>query len=700
MMTAGDVAPRGLGGRAHTLVAAAVLAVTTLVQVPLEAYGASVPDFTSASRDVALAIFAAGLLLFLAVAVVLSLLAPRPRSHATAVLVGVAAFAWIRSGFFPGPSVALDGGRLTTDLSTGPAGLLVPLAGGAFLAWLGARRARVATTFLAVLLAGSLVRSVGVAASVWNASPPASDAAARSVLEWSRHGNVLVLILDSVSSDIFEEVLETQPLLRAQLDGFRYYRHASSNSPTTFLSLPTIHSGRVYDPERPAEGFFKEEIREHSVLNRFAGAGYRVSYAMGILTCPKAVEHCVGTAELARSRVRSLVEDASRLVDLGIYRVLPDGLRRALLEGGRGPLGALVGRVWRTSWTEVHVAAFERVVSSSTVTDSPPTAKMIHTMMTHLPLVLQADCSVGERGLDRAAAIRQVTCASRHVAALLERLKAMGVYDVSNIVIAADHGYWQESRFAAGVNDARFRGRVGAFNPLVLVKPAWSRGPLATSDAPIELADLAGALCRETGCSPDQGLRRLDAVDAGRTRSAFWYVWKNNWNVQRIPGLTRYTIRGDLLRHESWSREPEAYTPGTVIDFRRGQNSGPYRDFGWGRPQPTHIRATHARATLRLRARFEAARQYELVLQAQLDDASPLRSEPVRVDVNGVRVGEVVAMGPGSPFREHRLAIPAGVLARSTDTVIGFSASGGPASDADPRPAPLLLQTLQIRSRN
>lgn len=698
-MTTRGATPGRLGGRARALLAAALLAVTTLVRVPVELHGATTQDFSSASRDVVLAIFAAGLVFFLVLAVVVALLPPRPRGVAATALAGVAVFAWIRSGFFPGPSVTLDGGRLTADLSTGPAGLLVPLAGGAFLAWLGTRQARILTTFLAVLLGGSLVRSVGVAVSAWNANPPASAAAVSSVVEWSRKGNVLVLILDSLQSDIFEEVLETRPLLREQLDGFRYYRHASSNSPTTYLSVPTIHSGQVYDPDRSAAEFYQEAIHEHSVLNRFVAAGYRVSYAMGAGNCPKAVVDCVGTAELARSRVRGAVEDASQLIDLGIYRVLPDGLRRAVLEGGRGPLGAIAGRAWLTGRSETEVAALERVVSSSTVTDSPSTAKMIHTMVTHPPFVLRADCSVGERGLDRAAAILQATCAFRHVAALLQRLKALGVYDVSSIVIAADHGYGLETRFAADIHDRRFRRRVGAFNPLVLVKPARSRSPLETSDAPIELADLAGALCGETDCSPAEGLRNLDTVDAGRARVAFWYVWKHRyWNLPHIPGLTRYTIRGDLLRHGSWSREAADYTPGTVIDFRRGQNSGPYRDFGWERPQPTHTRMADARATVRLRARIEPLRDYELLLEAQLDDASP--PARVRVEVNGVQVGELVGAGPASSFKEYRLAVPASVLARSPETAICFAARDGhPASDTDPQGARLSLQRLELRSR-
>jgi hypothetical protein len=71
----------------------------------------------------------------------------------------------------------------------------------------------------------------------------------------------------------------------------------------------------------------------------------------------------------------------------------------------------------------------------------------------------------------------------------------------------------------------------------------------------------------------------------------------------------------------------------------------------------------------------------------------------VRVEVNGVPVGELAGVGPDSQFTEYRLAVPAGVLARSPETVIGFAATGDPASDADPGAAPVLLQTLELRSR-
>ena len=317
-MTTRDTAGREVRPRAtHALLAAALLAVTALVRVPTELYRASAQDFASASRDLLLALFAAGLLALRPAGAgrrAPPRAAPGVRRPAARRL---AAYAWIRSGFFPGPSVNLDGSRITADLSTGPAGLFVPLAGAALLAWLGTRQPRVVTTLLAVLLAGSLAQSLGAAASAWGGTRRSARDAVTSTLEWSRNGNVLILVLDSLQSDVFADVLEAEPRLRDELDGFRYYRLASSNGPTTYLSLPTIHGGGPYEPGKTMAEYYRAAVYEGSVLNRLAKAGYRTSYAVGVGSCPKAVASCVSMLELARSRVEVTAREASELLDIG-----------------------------------------------------------------------------------------------------------------------------------------------------------------------------------------------------------------------------------------------------------------------------------------------------------------------------------------------------------------------------------------------
>jgi hypothetical protein len=255
-----------------------------------------------------------------------------------------------------------------------------------------------------------------------------------------------------------------------------------------------------------------------------------------------------------------------------------------------------------------------------------------------------------------------------------------------------------ESRFATGSEDPKFRRMVGAFNPVVLVKPAGARGALTTSDAPIELADVARALCGGAFCSPADGLGRLDAADPGRTRAAFWYRWNHRyWTLPQIPGLTRYSIRGDLQRVESWSREAAVYTPGTVLDFRRGGNTGPYLGFGWGRRQPTETWMVDPRATLFLKVAFEA-RDYGLLFDGTLSGASPESTGRVTVEVNGVEIGELTPTDAIGQFKRYRLPVPRDVLSRSPQTTILFSVKKlGAGPGPDPPETRLGVQTLELR---
>ena len=384
-----------MSGRTNAIVAMALLSATALVQVPAELYQSSIQDFTGAAWDVLVTLLVGGMLVFGVLTLVLWGLPRRWGGSASMLVVGLAVYAWVRSAFFPGPSLNLDGSRLTADLSTGAAGLLVPIAGALFVAWLARGQPRAVTALLAVLLGGSIVQSARAAVYAWQAHPSAPDNGVGPFLEWSQQGNVLILVLDALQSDVFEDVLDATPGLREELDGFSYYRRASSSSPTTYLSVPTIHSGRHYRPGEPVRQFYRDGITEGSVLNRLANAGYQVSYAVGVGPCPRAVTSCLGAAELARSRSELALKDAAYLMDLGVYRVLPDALRAAFLRGGRGPLTSVVGRPYLVDRAVGEAAALQRLASGAAVTDGPPTAKMIHSMITHRPSGVAAGLLAG-----------------------------------------------------------------------------------------------------------------------------------------------------------------------------------------------------------------------------------------------------------------------------------------------------------------
>jgi hypothetical protein len=680
---------------ACALLAAGLLAVTASIRVPTGLYAASREDFSSASTEVLLILLGAAVLLFLVVTLPLVLLPSRVRSLAGAALTGLAIYAWVRAGFFPGPSLDLDGTGVTEDLSTGLAGLLIPLAAGLLLAWMAHRRARVTVVALAILLAGSLVQSGADAVSAWRAGAPASGDPSAGLLEWSRKGNVAIILLDSLQADVFEDVLEAEPHLREELDGFRFYRSATSGSAHTYLSLPTIHSGRQYDSAQPAPRFFQDTIREHSVLTRLADAGYRVGYARSLGPCPRGIADCLSLGELRHSRGEVALREALHLLDLGLYRVSPDGPRRAILAEGKGLLTTVIGQAYLVDRAQGEVAALGRLAESSVVSDGPPTAKMIHTLLTHPPLFLEPDCSTGKEIHRRENAVAQARCAFKLLLPLFDRLKAEGAYDPSDILIVADHGYRFESTAVTATGDVAFRQRVGVMNPIVLVKPAYERGPLTVSDAEVELADLAPALCDDTGCSPAEGLRHLDEVEPGRTREVLQYIWKFRYRgLDKIPGLVGYTVNGKMSDPASWSRETEArYTPGTPINFQRGkQNSKPYIGLGWGLRRPDGHPMQDSSATLLLKvATLDPARDYELALTAGLDRGAPPSPARVTVAVNGERVGDLVTQHVGS-MDTYRLRVPGAVLQRRATTEIRFSLPPG----EDQSETYFMLQTLEL----
>jgi hypothetical protein len=157
----------------------------------------------------------------------------------------------------------------------------------------------------------------------------------------------------------------------------------------------------------------------------------------------------------------------------------------------------------------------------------------------------------------------------------------------------------------------------------------------------------------------------------------------------------RYSIRGDITRPESWSRETADYAPGTVIEFRRGGNLGLYARFGWGDRQKTHSWMADAKANLRLRGRFEPDRDYVLVLEAEPSAATPEAPQRVAVDVNGVEVGEVVSKGPAPQFETYRFTVPASALSGSPETTISFAAKAGPGDER----ARLAVMSLELRPR-
>ena len=134
--------------------------------------------------------------------------------------------------------------------------------------------------------------------------------------------------------------------------------------------------------------------------------------------------------------------------------------------------------------------------------DDAPVYTLLRAITPHLPVVTDADCAYAPKPTpvpeDYA---NQARCALSGVRALLDRLRALDLYDRSAIIVTSDHGldlFMPEDhhplsglRSPAGVTLAKIEPDA---TPVLLVKPFAAQGPLQTSYAPTSITDVPATL--------------------------------------------------------------------------------------------------------------------------------------------------------------------------------------------------------------
>lgn len=365
-----------------------------------------------------------------------------------------------------------------------------------------------------------------------------------SVYSFSKEKNALVILLDSMQSDIFEELSGD-----VDLDGFTYFPDTAGVSPTTFLAMPTIHSGRFYDGTKSIKEVYSEWVVEGSFMVQLSQAGYSSDLVNHILKrCPQGTGYCNTSGTLLRGPDAQRRLEAGQLVDLALIRVVPAVLREYIYNNGRWLISRAIKKSDDSHFAVEGNQALRWIAARMSPSSDRPTVKFLHLFSTHLPIVINGRCEfAGETlGFSRKGYSTQVGCALGAVEDLFARMKELGVYDNTAIVLMADHG-------ANGVASARIIGSeeevsaklVGLANPTLAFKPIGATGTIQTSMRPMSLADVAGLICGETGdCS----------VPSREGRLFNRYSWKAEyWKADTLPDLSRFNIDGPVWDSASWS---------------------------------------------------------------------------------------------------------------------------------------------------
>jgi hypothetical protein len=472
---------------------------------------------------------------------------------------------WAYSTFLYGQYGQLDGSQLRIDVWTWLAALqLVVLGLATFL--LARVEIRIARSLIyLVFVVGAVatgMASLQVGEKLGKNSEPGFHS---GMTELSPTRNVIHVVLDSLRSDVFLAAIQRDPTLNEHFDGFTVFRGASSVYPSTELSLPMLITGEIYRNERPKKQF-RDALRTRDFgIKQLRGLGFALdAYTL----CDGIIRACTQIRSDVMSDVPRL-SDLLYLLDIQLFKSVPDLLKPWVYDRGNWFLLSRIRVVdaYAAMLPGLGHLVFTRFVDELSVSDDPsPRYKLFHSMVTHRPMILDAHCNPVPR--DQLGTVDEVTfagCGIRHVSRLLEKLKVLGVYDTSMIVLSSDHG----AGFRDGELRDEFRARgiddgvLGLASAMLAVKPYDSRGKLGISDAQASLRDIPLVILDANGIHGSGGVNQprfpawnfLDGDPTfSRTREFLQYKWSHDdWRNPWLPAITIYEISGDIMDSSSWA---------------------------------------------------------------------------------------------------------------------------------------------------
>jgi hypothetical protein len=443
----------------------------------------------------------------------------------------------------------------------------------------------------------------GAAAAANSARPSAQGARwiepPAEIFEFSSVQNIIHVVLDEFQSDVFTEILyQDRVAIDRTFSGFTYFEDHLAAFPTTSMSMPAMLTGLAYQNDVPAPEFVRDAFKRSSIFEKVSRAGYDVD-AMSIVPVasfedwlgPETTPNWKGS----RFRIRKPFisqgdyrEVSSRqLLELSLFRHVPHAAKVFSVEHpdafyrviwmDRGESPAQIRRHEASN----SVAFIQQFVNSMKVGRDRPVYKLLHVGVPHRPVVVDADCRfIGGTAMSRQSYTAQSRCAVKLVGELLDRLRSLGTYDSSLIVISSDHGTDLNPLGFKGVSDSlslvpgpstsRLPAIVGSAKAIMFIKPPHRTGPVSISHAPTAHVDLPSTILdilNLPGATTTESMMRRP-VDQPRTRMYGMYDPRQRFPKEYLDRLDLLSVDGPLLDAASWHVHRSIWSPRARFDAR------------------------------------------------------------------------------------------------------------------------------------
>jgi Sulfatase len=537
---------------------------------PLDIYLNNRDEFSSTLGEMITNLSQIAGLSFLLILMMMSVFPLAAKNAFARFLAFVVLSSWVLSNFLYGDYGRLDGNELFINdwsrFSAAQTAVLLCL----LLLVLRLKSQHVQTIVFGIFLISLISSGIGAASHKAKTIEDSTAGFRPQLIQFSPSKNVLHVVLDELQSEEFRLAIDSDNKLKAALDGFTFFSDTLSVYPTTEMSIAAMMAGEAYRNKESKYGFIEQIRAQKGGVNQLETLGYEIGTHTFCVNIP--VSGCTNLNAPILEQNTAFYE-AVKTLDIYAFKSVPDYLKQSIYNREQWLLLDMLGEEDGYLKFESGIAhlLFKEFVDVVTLSDSnTPRYIFFHSLVTHSPTTLNADCSIVNKAEQEAvtkrpalARVEFIKCGLGHFSALLEKLRELGVYDKTLIILSSDHGSSYPDRalnYKPFLERGVDRSMLGRASATMAIKPFGATGPLKTSQAPVSLLDIPQTILAANGLSennPDNAAGARDVFSVNpmekREREYLYYKWDHtNWDSDTLPPITSIKINGAIKDPLSW----------------------------------------------------------------------------------------------------------------------------------------------------
>lgn len=296
-------------------------------------------------------------------------------------------------------------------------------------------------------------------------------------------GNIYHFTFDEYSSVFFPLAVNALGL-ENEFEEFDFYTNARSNYLATNISVPSFMTGRLFTGDGHLEDWL-DRTPQNSIVAKLKTLGFRTTFY-------SPYNH---SWHFPADTVVQSPPSMSSLADLSLLRLVPTILRQEVYDAGEGLISRLLNGITQSPQGDSYRALkqFEHLLETEKYRSEQKEYIYSHYFLPHPPNALTR---YGDYAPDQSSFQEEILLATYMMVRFIKKLKELGRFDSSLIIIQADHGTgWSTSLDPANIERTK---------PLLLVKTPELKGrDIRLIPDLVQLVDLYQAILDEVSAEKE-----------------------------------------------------------------------------------------------------------------------------------------------------------------------------------------------------